>query len=137
MLPQERESLLKLPTIDGGRKNAFTGWQNLDTDVLVRIFQKCYRLPELTTSGLACVCRGWRAAFSDPMMWKTLDLSSMKSTFIKIPVVPFVYVDRSSDEELKRILDFCMRFSGKNTRTLIFHHNLYPTADMITDFAQR
>ncbi|CAA7023408.1 unnamed protein product [Microthlaspi erraticum] len=136
MLYQRGDRRLKLATIYEGRETEFIGWENLDTDVLVRIFQKCYDLPELSTSRLGHVCRKWRQAFRDPMLWKTIDLSGMKSTFIKIPVVPFVYVNSSSDEQLKRILDCCMRFSNQNTTTLIFHYNLYPTNEMITNIAQ-
>lgn len=106
------------------------GWENLDTDILVRIFKNNFSLRELT-SGLAHVCRGWRVACCDPILWNTLDLSHMKSTFIKIPHEPYVYLDGRSDEDLTRILKLSMSLSNRNTRTLIVHFNLFLTGDMI------
>lgn len=110
-------------------------WEELDTDILVRIFQK-FSVFELT-SGLAHVCRGWRAACCDPILWKTLDLSHMRSSFIKIPLEPYVYVERRSDEALTRILKLSMNLSGGNTRTLIFHFNLFLSDDQLTYTAER
>jgi hypothetical protein len=110
-------------------------WEELDTDILVRIFQK-FSVFELT-SGLAHVCRGWRAACCDPILWKTVDLSNMRSSFIKIPLEPYVYVERRSDEALTRILKLSMNLSGGSTRTLIFHFNLFLSDDQLTYTAER
>ncbi|KAF3599154.1 hypothetical protein F2Q69_00035867 [Brassica cretica] len=110
-------------------------WEELDTDILVRIFQK-FSIFELT-SGLAHVCSLWRAACCDPILWKTLDLSHMRSSFIKIPLEPYVYVERRSDEALTRILKLSMNLSGGNTRALVFHFNLFLSDDQLTYTAER
>ncbi|CAH8392182.1 unnamed protein product [Eruca vesicaria subsp. sativa] len=106
----------------------------LDTDILVRIFHKftIFELAHLTR-----VCKAWRTACCDPILWKTLDLSHMRSTFIKTPMEPYVYVERRSDVALTRILKFSMKLSGGNTRTLVFHFNLFLSDDQLTYTAER
>ncbi|ESQ31921.1 hypothetical protein EUTSA_v10005421mg [Eutrema salsugineum] len=100
-----------------------------DIDILVRIFKNYFTFLELTCV-LAHVCRRWRAACCDLTFWNTLDLSHMRSSFIKIPQEPYVYVESRSDKQLTRTLKLSMSLSKRNTRTLIFNYNLLPTADM-------
>lgn len=109
-------------------------WEDLDTDILVKIFQS-FDVFELT-SGIAHVCSGWRLACCDPLLWMTLDLSMMKSNFIKIPLEPYVYVDGRSDKLLTRLLNISMSLSRGNITTLIFHFNLYVSDDQLTDTAK-
>ncbi|XVF09857.1 hypothetical protein REPUB_Repub07fG0133100 [Reevesia pubescens] len=104
-------------------------WEDLDTDILVKIFQS-FDVFELT-SGIARVCRSWRMAFCDPLLWKTLDLSMMKSNFIKIPLEPYVYVDARSDKTLTHLLKISLSLSQGNIMTLIFHFNLYVSDDQL------
>lgn len=131
------ENVVEISDIKQQRtENVVKGWENLDTDVLMRIFQNHFSIDELT-SGLAHVCRGWRAVCCDPVLWDTLDLSHMKSVFIKTNNEPYVYVERRSDEYLTRILKLSMSLSKGNTRTLIFHYNLFLTDDMLTYTAER
>ncbi|KAG2329593.1 hypothetical protein Bca52824_000773 [Brassica carinata] len=96
-------------------------WEELDTDILVRIFLK-FRVFEL-----ARVCSEWRTVCCDPIL----------SSFIKIPFEPYVYVERPSDEALTRILKLSMNLSGGNTRTLVFHFNLLLSDDQLTYTAER
>lgn len=110
-------------------------WEDLDTDILVKIFQS-FDIFELI-SGIAHVCSAWRMACCDPLLWKTLDLSMMKSNFIKIPLEPYVYVDGRSDRTLTRILRLSLSLSRGNIRTLIFHFNLYVSDDQLTYTAER
>lgn len=110
-------------------------WEDLDIDILVRIFQS-FNIFELT-SGIARVCSTWRLACCDPILWKTLDLSMMKSNFIKIPLEPYVYVDGRSDETLTRILKISLNLSRGSILTLIFHYNLYISDDQLTYTAER
>ncbi|XP_004308096.1 PREDICTED: F-box/LRR-repeat protein At3g48880-like isoform X1 [Fragaria vesca subsp. vesca] len=110
-------------------------WEDLDTDILVKIFQS-FDVFELT-SGIAHVCSGWRLACCDPLLWMTLDLSMMKSNFIKIPLEPYVYVDGRSDKLLTRLLKISMSLSRGNITTLIFHFNLYVSDDQLTYTAER
>lgn len=112
-------------------------WEKLDADILVRIFKKYFSRHELMTYGVAHVCGGWRMACCDPNLWNTLDLSHLKSAFINIPVVPYVYVDTRSDQEVTRILKLSMSLSKGNTRTLIFHFNLFLNDDMVAFIVQR
>ncbi|XP_009149787.1 F-box/LRR-repeat protein At3g48880 [Brassica rapa] len=106
-------------------------WEELDTDILVKIFHK------FSVFELARVCSVWRTACCHPILWKTLDLSHMRSSFIKIPLEPYVYVERRSDESLTRILKLSMNLSGGNTRTLAFHFNLFLSDDQLTYTAER
>lgn len=110
-------------------------WEDLDTDILVKIFQT-FDIFELT-SGIAHVCSAWRFACSDPLLWKTLDLSMLKSNFIKIPLEPYVYVDGRSDKTLTRLLKISLSLSRGNITTLIFHFNLYVSDDQLTYTAVR
>ncbi|CAN7021907.1 unnamed protein product [Brassica rapa subsp. trilocularis] len=106
-------------------------WEELDTDILVKIFHK------FSVFELARVCSVWRTVCCDPILWKTLDLSHMRSSFIKIPLEPYVYVERRSDESLTRILKLSVNLSGGNTRTLAFHFNLFLSDDQLTYTAER
>lgn len=106
-------------------------WEELDADILVKIFHK------FTVFELARVCSVWRTVCCDPILWKTLDLSHMRSSFIKIPLEPYVYVERRSDEALTRILKLSMNLSGGNTRALVFHFNLFLSDDQLTYTAER
>ncbi|XP_006401953.2 F-box/LRR-repeat protein At3g48880 [Eutrema salsugineum] len=118
------------------RKNMFRGWENLDTDILVMIFKKYLSLDELT-SGVAHVCRGWRVACCDPILWNTLDLSHMRTKFLKVSCMPCWYLVGHSDKEVTRILKLSMSLSKRNTKTLIFHYDLFPNDDMITYTTRR
>lgn len=110
-------------------------WENLEVDVLVRILQTL-SIFELT-SGIAHVCRSWRMACCDPLMWVKLDLSMLRSNFIKIPLEPYVYVDGRSDKELFRVLKISLNLSKGNVRTLIFYVNSYVSDEQLTYTAER
>ncbi|XP_068315940.1 F-box/LRR-repeat protein At3g48880-like isoform X2 [Pyrus communis] len=110
-------------------------WEDLNIDILVRIFQS-FDIFELT-SGIAHVCSAWRLACCDPLLWKKLDLSMLKSNFIKIPLEPYVYVDGRSDKTLTRILKTSLSLSKGNIMTLVFHFNLFVSDDQLTYTAER
>ena len=110
-------------------------WEDLDTDILVKIFQS-FDIFQLT-SGIAHVCSSWRMACCDPLLWKTLDLSMMRSNFIKIPLEPYVYVGARSDKTLTHLLKISLSLSQGNIMTLIFHFNLYVSDDQLTYTAER
>ncbi|KAG8390308.1 hypothetical protein BUALT_Bualt01G0070100 [Buddleja alternifolia] len=110
-------------------------WEDMDNDILVKIFQNL-DIFELT-SGVAHVCSTWRLAACDPLLWKTLDLSLLKSNFIKIPLEPYVYVDGRSDKTFTRVLKIALNLSCGNVSTLIFHYNMYVSDDQLTYTAER
>ncbi|XVE58557.1 hypothetical protein DITRI_Ditri04bG0178800 [Diplodiscus trichospermus] len=118
-------------------ENAYVArrWEDLDTDILVKIFLS-FDIFQLT-SGIAHVCSSWRRACCDPLLWKTLDFSLMRSNYIKIPLEPYVYVDAPSDKTLTRLLKISLSLSRRNIRTLIFHFNLYVSDDQLTYTAER
>lgn len=120
--------------MDDGEHN-MRKWEDLNTDALVRIFQSL-NIFELT-SGISQVCSTWRLACCDPILWKTLDLSILKSNFIKIPLEPYVYVHGRSDETLTRLLKISLNLSRGSILTLIFHYNLYISDDQLTYTAER
>ncbi|KAH7841858.1 hypothetical protein Vadar_021824 [Vaccinium darrowii] len=107
----------------------------MDIDILVKIFQS-FDIFELT-SGIAQVCSTWRLAACDPLLWKTLDLSMLKSNFIKIPLEPYVYVDGRSDKTLTKVLKIALNLSKGNIQKLILHYNLYVSDDQLTYAAER
>ncbi|XP_061369543.1 F-box/LRR-repeat protein At3g48880 [Gastrolobium bilobum] len=110
-------------------------WEDLDIDILVKIFQ-LFDIFQLT-SGIAHVCSSWRMACCDPLLWRTLDLSMLRSNFIKIPLEPFVYVDGRSDRTLTRLLKISLSLSRQSIVTLIFHFNLYVSDEQLTYTAER
>lgn len=110
-------------------------WEEMDNDVLVEIFQ-CFDIFG-SISGIGQVCSTWRSAACDPLIWKTLDLSMLKSNFIKTPSEPYVYVDGPSDKTLTRVLKIALSLSRGNTTTLIFHYNLFVSDDQLTYTAER
>lgn len=112
-----------------------TKWEELDIDILVKIFQR-FDVFELT-SGIGHICSTWRLAACDPLLWKTLDLSMLRSNFIKIPLEPYVYVDGRSDKQLTRLLKIALNLSRGSITTLIFHFNLYVSDDQLTYTAER
>jgi len=97
-------------------------WEDMDTDVLVKIFKEL-NLVEL--SPVSQVCRLWRSACSDPLIWGTLDFGLLKSNFIQTRVSPYIWVDDRSDKRLARILRVAMAISCGNVNCMIFHYNLY------------
>ncbi|XP_031107097.1 F-box/LRR-repeat protein At3g48880 [Ipomoea triloba] len=110
-------------------------WEDMDIDVLVKIFQS-FDIFQLT-SGIGQVCSAWRLACCDPILWKTLDISMIKSNFIKIPLEPYVYVGDQSDKTLTRLLKIALNRSRGNILTLIFHYNLYVSDVQLTYTAER
>lgn len=110
-------------------------WEDLNIDVLVKILQR-FDILELT-SDIGHVCKSWRYAACDPLLWRTLDFSMLTSNFIKIPLEPYVYVDGRSEKQLTRLLKIALNLSRGDTTTLIFHFNLYVSDDQLTYTAER
>ncbi|PIM99179.1 hypothetical protein CDL12_28330 [Handroanthus impetiginosus] len=119
-------------------ENTYSGlrtWNDMDIDTLVKIFQNL-NIFELT-AGVGHVCRTWRLAACDPLLWKTLDMSLLKSNFIKIPLEPYVYVDGRSDQAFTRVLKIALNLSLGNISTLIFHYNMYISDEQLMYTAER
>lgn len=110
-------------------------WEDMDIDIMVKIFQNL-DIFELT-SGVAHVCHTWRMAACDPLLWRNLDLSLLKSNFIKIPLEPYVYVDGRSDKTFTRVLKTALNLSRGNIVNLVFHYNMYVSDDQLTYTAER
>ncbi|MCD9646911.1 hypothetical protein HAX54_037162 [Datura stramonium] len=110
-------------------------WEDLNIALLAKIFLSV-DLFELT-SVITRVCKAWKLACYDELLWKTLDLSVLKSNFIRIPLMPYVYVESRSDKTLTNLLEICLNLSNGNILTLVFHYNLYVTDDQLTYTAER
>ncbi|XP_015070269.1 F-box/LRR-repeat protein At3g48880-like isoform X2 [Solanum pennellii] len=110
-------------------------WEDLDINILVTIllYLDIFQL----TSVIPQVCRAWRLACCDPLLWITLDLSVLQSNFIRLQVKPYVYVDSPSEEKLTGLLNNCLNLSRGNIQTLIFHPNLYVNDNQLTTAAER
>ncbi|KAH7850714.1 hypothetical protein Vadar_001964 [Vaccinium darrowii] len=112
-------------------------WEEMNYDILAKIFQS-FDILELT-SGIAHVCRTWRLAACDPLLWKskTLDLSMLKSHFIYLTDQPYVYVHSQSDKTLTKVLKIALNLSRGNIQTIIFHFNLFVSSNHLTYVAER
>lgn len=110
-------------------------WEDLDEDILVKIFQS-FDIFELTGT-VARVCSAWRTVCCDPILWKTLDLSKIKSNFIKIPLEPYVYVNDQSDKKLTQLLKVSLSLSRGSIHTMIFHFHLFVSDEQLMYAAER
>lgn len=109
-------------------------WEEMETDVLVKIFKE---LNMIQLTPVSLVCRSWRLACSDPFIWNTLDLGLLESNFIQTRALPFIWVDERSDRRLTRILRMAMALSGGNITTMIFHFNLYMKDEHLNYISER
>ncbi|CAD5171702.1 F-box/LRR-repeat protein At3g48880-like [Musa acuminata AAA Group] len=104
-------------------------WEEMETDVLVKIFKE---LNMIQLAPVSRVCRSWRLACSDPFIWNTLDLGLLQSNFIQTRASPYIWVDERSDKRLTRILRVAMALSRGNITSMIFHFNLYMKDDHLS-----
>lgn len=109
-------------------------WEEMETDVLVKIFKE---LNMIQLTPVSLVCRSWRLACSDPFIWNTLDLGLLESNFIQTRALPFIWVDERSDRRLTRILRMAMALSCGNITTMIFHFNLYMKDEHLNYISER
>jgi hypothetical protein len=109
-------------------------WEDMDTDVLVKIFKEL-NLVEL--SPVSQVCRMWQMACADPLIWGTLDFGLLKSNFIQTRASPYIWVDDRSDKRLAKILRVAMAISRGNANCMIFHYNLYMKDDHLHFISER
>ncbi|WOL10129.1 hypothetical protein Cni_G18883 [Canna indica] len=109
-------------------------WEEMETDVLVKIFKELNMIELSPVSG---VCRSWRLACSDSFIWNTLDLGLLQSNFIPTRASPYIWVDERSDRRLTKILRMAMALSFGNVTTMIFHFNLYMKDDHLNYIAER
>ncbi|CAM8946173.1 unnamed protein product [Rhodiola kirilowii] len=116
--------------------NPIVKWEDLDSDILVRILLS-FNILERTSTGIPHVCRAWRVAACDPAIWKTLDLTGLKLNFIKTPTEPYVYVQVQSDKTVTRVLKVALSLSHGNTTALLFHPQLYLSDEQLTYAAER
>ncbi|XP_031394860.1 F-box/LRR-repeat protein At3g48880 isoform X2 [Punica granatum] len=86
---------------------------------------------------VSTVQSSWRSAACDPILWNTLDLSTVESNFIKIPQEPYVYVHARSHKTLTRLLKISLSLSTGCITNLIFHYNLYFNDEQLNYTAQR
>ncbi|GMP70194.1 hypothetical protein CsSME_00029144 [Camellia sinensis var. sinensis] len=110
-------------------------WEDMNTDILLKLFQS-FDIFELT-SAIPHVCSMWRMVASDPVLWGTLDLSMLKSNFIKTTQEPYIYVESRSCQTLTRVLKIALNLSRGNILTLIFRYDLYVRDDQLTYTAER
>lgn len=109
-------------------------WEDMDTDVLVKIFRE---LNLLELAPVSQVCRQWRFACSDPLLWRSLDLGLLRSNYIQTRASPYVWVDDRSDRKLTRVLRMAMGLSGGNITCMIFHFNLYMKDEHLNFISER
>ncbi|XP_061997309.1 F-box/LRR-repeat protein At3g48880-like [Rosa rugosa] len=129
--------------LDGDSHITLRRWEGLPSDIVQKIlvesdFDDTSGLTSLI-SRLHCgaVCSAWRSILSDPQLWNTLDLSTMKSDFIYIHVEPDVYVSEKTDSRLNCILKTSLSLSRRNITTLLFNLNLYVPDHLFTYTAER
>jgi F-box-like len=109
-------------------------WDDMEIDVLVKIFKL---LNMVDMAPVSQVCRLWRYTCSDPLIWKTIDLSRLKSNFIQIKVPPNIWVADPSDKCLFRVLKLAMALSRGNVSCMIFHYYLYMKDEHLSYVTER
>ncbi|CAH8272016.1 unnamed protein product [Arabidopsis lyrata] len=92
---------------------ASKGWEKLDTDILMRIFQNYFSIGVLT-SGLAHVCRGWRAVCCDPVLW---------SPNLRRLVLPAM--NRMKDMGICNALSFCKNLESLTMPSILESHIVF------------
>ncbi|CAA6662663.1 unnamed protein product [Spirodela intermedia] len=90
-------------------------WEEMEIDGLVKIFKE---LNMIEMAPVSQVCRSWRLACADPLLWRILDLGRMKSNFIPTRASPFVWVD-------------------DRISSMIFHFDLYMKDEHLNYIADR
>ncbi|KAM0949458.1 putative F-box domain, leucine-rich repeat domain superfamily, F-box-like domain superfamily [Dioscorea sansibarensis] len=115
-------------------KSTSKRWEDMETDVLVKIFKE---LNMIELSPVSQVCHSWRLACSDIWLWHTFDLGLLKSNFIPTRASPYIWVDDRSDRRLTRVLKTAMALSRGNITCLIFHFNLYMKDDHLSYISER
>nr|GEX22842.1 hypothetical protein [Tanacetum cinerariifolium] len=110
-------------------------WEDMDNDILVKIFQTI-DIVEMSPE-MGQVCRSWRDAASDPIMWRTLDLSMMKSYYIRMPSYPYIFVGPESDKLLTKVLKNALILSRGNISALFFHVYLFVSEEQFAFTAER
>ncbi|CAN4087788.1 unnamed protein product [Withania somnifera] len=133
MMPYQKKTKVEAFVMEGD--SPVRRWEDLDTDILVNIFQSLNLFERISV--ITPVCHAWLLASSDQLLWKTLDLSVLQSNFIRTQCEPYVYVDSQSDQKLTRLLNSCLNLSRGNILTLIFHYNLYVNDYQLTYTAAR
>ncbi|MQM21172.1 hypothetical protein Taro_054204 [Colocasia esculenta] len=122
--------LVKMAEARAGAKR----WEEMEIDVLVKIFKE---LNMIEMAPVSRVCRSWRMACADPLLWKTLDLGLLKSNFIPTRASPYVWVDDRSDRRLTGVLKIAMALSRGSVSCMIFHFNLYMKDEHLNYIAER
>lgn len=115
-------------------KSIVKRWEDIETDVLMKILKE---LNMIELAPVSQVCRSWRLASSDPLLWSTLDLGLLKSNFIQTRASPYIWVDERSDRKLSKLLRLAMALSRGNINCMIFHFNLYMKDDHLGYIAER
>ncbi|KAK9276286.1 hypothetical protein L1049_005817 [Liquidambar formosana] len=110
-------------------------WENMPYDILLKIFMTLNIVDMV--SGISGVCSSWRSACCDPVLWKTLDLSQLKSDYINIPSEPYAWSDDRSSEKLMQILKNALSLSRGNVTCLIFHFYIYIKDEHLIYTAER
>ncbi|KAG0484356.1 hypothetical protein HPP92_008435 [Vanilla planifolia] len=132
------DPLFVLQTLDFTRmaeiKSASRRWEEMETDVLVKIFKE---LNMIEMAPVALVCQAWRSACSDALLWNTLDLGLLKSNFIQTRALPYIWVDDRSDRRLMKILRIAMSLSRGTVTCLVFHFNLFMKDEHLSYIVER
>ncbi|PON84597.1 F-box domain containing protein [Trema orientale] len=100
------------------KNSTITTWNDMPCDILVKIFVALDILDLVT--GVSRVCSAWRAACFEPILWRKIDLSAVKTDLVEIPM----RADDSFEDEpsniVMLILKSIVKFSRGNVSSLIF-----------------
>ncbi|KAL5718409.1 hypothetical protein ACHQM5_011314 [Ranunculus cassubicifolius] len=110
-------------------------WEDMEFDVLVRIFLS-FNIVEIAST-VSRVCRSWRLACCDPLLWKTTDFTVIQSNYIKIPAPPYVWVADAFDKEFMKTIMIVMGLSSGNAKRLVFHFDLYLKDEQLIYVSER
>ncbi|XP_013743763.2 putative F-box protein At4g11580 isoform X2 [Brassica napus] len=124
-------------TVVRSRKNL--KWENMDRDILVKIFEKLNVID--VTMGASRVCISWFLASHEKSLWKTINLTNLQRVDFSHPRLPNSRVeDEKVNEHVYRcntVLFESTKFSSTVPINLFFNYDTYLTDEDLIDAAQR
>ncbi|CAH8362849.1 unnamed protein product [Eruca vesicaria subsp. sativa] len=113
-----------------------SGWEDMERNILAKIFGMLNVIDII--KGVSRVCVSWFLASHDKALWKTIDLSNIKSIISKNPDKAD---DLSNDEEhqyeLRNILAEITKFNSSVTTNLVFDNCYYIQEEELAIIAPR
>jgi len=103
-------------------------------EILVRIFTT---LSVVDLAVASMVCKSWNLASRAPQLWSKLDISTLNSRGLNVPLRPYAWRDDHSSQKMTRLLKYASSLSGGNISCLIFNCYVYLRDVHLISIAER